>query len=107
MRKISTLSTLLGLAALSACATTKPPLQLEIPVRQALTEPCEQLAIPREDQLPAVAQDPHASEAQLAERRYWTSRDLDHEGIERRLCRQRDEAVAVIGQANQAARGER
>ena len=86
---------------LAACATTPAQQALEIPIRPALTEQCETLDVPAESQLPALAQDQAAAQAQLTERRYWMSRDLSHEGVERRLCRQRDEVVAVVGRHNQ------
>ena len=93
----------LGLLGLAACATTGPQ-ALEIPIREALTQPCERLPIPAESELPALSQNPEAAAAQLEERRWWGQRDLAHEGVETRLCRQRDEAVAITGRYNQIVR---
>jgi hypothetical protein len=90
---------------LCACATTPATPSLEIPLRQALKDACETLPIPAESELPPLSQDQAAAAQQLKERDYWMRRDLSHEGVEHRLCRQRDEAVALIGQANQVSRG--
>ncbi len=103
MRLTHTISIWSGLLALGACGTLEPAHPFEIPISQALKDPCERLPIPAENQLPALAQDPAAAAAQLTERRYWGARDLAHEGVETRLCRSRDEAVAVIGRANQVS----
>ena len=91
----------LGLTALAACGTTGP-LPLEIPIRDSLKAPCERLATPAENELPPLSEDRQAAAAQIAERAYWQNRDLDHNGVERRICRQRDEAVADIAIHNQA-----
>lgn len=100
MPPIRTLYILSGLLGLEACATTQGPLSLEIPLRSSLTQQCETLAIPEETELPPLAQDSTAA-AQLAERRWWMQRDVAHEGVEHRLCRSRDEAVALIARHNQ------
>ena len=106
MRKLHMSFTLLGLLALTACATTTPgPSPLEIPLPARLLAPCEQLSIPTESELPPLAEG-EGGQAQLVERRWWGNRDTSHEGVERRLCRQRDEAVALIAAHNQIVRQE-
>lgn len=92
---------LLGCLGLTACATTQAALPLEIPLRDGLVAPCEQVAIPAEGELPPLAQSEEAVTAQIEERRFWMQRDVSHEGVERRICRQRDEAVALIEMHNQ------
>lgn len=92
-----------GLLALGACGTLEPH-PFEIPISQTLKDPCERLPIPAENELPPLSQNPQAAAAQLAERQWWGKRDIAHEGVETRTCRQRDEAVAVIGRANQVSR---
>lgn len=82
---------------LTACGLIpKPsPSPLEIPVRDELRAPCERVAIPQENQLPALAQG-EAGEAQVLERRFWSGYVVQMNGAMRRLCSQRDEAVSLI-----------
>lgn len=102
MRQILAPFTLLGALASTACATTQPlPIPLEIPLRPALSAPCEHLDVPAENALPQIAESQDAQAAQLRERSYWMQRDLSHEGVEQRTCRQRDEAVTLIKSHNQ------
>lgn len=93
---------LLGLLALPACATTSPH-PLEIPLRSDLIAACEKLALPQESELPPLAEG-EAGQAQLRDRRWWAQRDIAHEGLEQRLCRQRDELIGLITFSNQRAR---
>ncbi len=98
--------TSLGALALAGCATSPEVRPLELPLRGALTQPCERLAIPEESELPPLSEDRAALAAQLAERGFWMRRDHQQEAVITAVCRQRDEVVAVVGRNNQAARGE-
>jgi len=62
------------------------------------------LPVPAENELPPLSQNPVVRAAQMVERRWWGQRDEGHEGVESRLCRQRDEAVSLIGRHNQLVR---
>jgi hypothetical protein len=95
----------LGLAALGACATTQAPgSALEAALPAWANDPCERLAIPDESELPALSQDAEIAAAQLAERGFWTARDIGQEAVISRVCRQRNEATANIAAHNQLVR---
>lgn len=88
---------------LTACGTTRPDPVL-IPIRAELTQPCERVALPQENELPALAEG-EAGEAQLNERRFWGGYVVVMNGALRRLCRQRDEAVQLGINHNQLVTG--
>lgn len=95
---------LLGPLALTGCGTTTPAGALEIPMPAWVGQPCPRVVAPPEDQLPPMAEEQGAFDAQKRERDFWMQFTSQTNGDMRVLCRQRDEAVSVGARANQLVR---
>jgi hypothetical protein len=106
LAKILLACMLLGPVLVSGCGSTRgsypSPSQAlsQIPVRAALRDPCETVSTPDEGALPAIAEDPAARLAQLNERAFWMSFDLQHNVIEARQCLLRLELIGVVDAFN-------